>query len=120
MSPIRLYIDEDAMHDAIILSLRSRNVDVVSATDAEMINRIDDDQLMTATGLDRVLYSYNIKDYQRIHGEWLVKEQTHAGIIVAVQQRYSVGEELSRLTRMINELSAGNMRDRLEYLGNWG
>ena len=55
MSPIRLYIDEDAMHEAIILSLRSRNVDEVSATDAEMINRIDDGQLMTATGLGRVL-----------------------------------------------------------------
>ena len=119
MNPIRLYIDEDAMHAALILSLRSRNVDVVSATDAEMVNRVDDDQLMASTGLGRVLYSYNIKDYQRIHGEWLVKERTHAGIIVAVQQRYTVGEELSRLMSIINELSSGDMRNRLEYLGNW-
>ena len=120
MAIIRLYIDEDAMHGAFILGLKARNVDVVTATDATMINREDDDHLMAATGLGRALYSYNGCDYQRLHGEWLAAGRSHAGIILAAQQRYSVGEEIRRIIRLISQVSTEQMRDRVEYLGHWG
>jgi hypothetical protein len=44
MSQIRLYLDEDSMRKALVFGLRSRNVDVLTAAEAEMINRDDQDQ----------------------------------------------------------------------------
>jgi hypothetical protein len=42
------------------------------------------------------------------------------GIIVAPQQRYSVGEELRRLMRLIGGVTAEEMRERIEFLSGWG
>ena len=55
MGQTRLYVDEDAMHGIIVQGLISRNVDVVTATSANMVNREDEDHLMVATGLGRAL-----------------------------------------------------------------
>ena len=120
MGQIRLYVDEDAMHGIVVQGLISRSVDVVTATTANMVNRDDEDHLMIATGLGRALYSYNGGDYQRLHTEWLTGGRTHAGIILAAQQRYTIGEELNRLVRLVSRVSAGEMRDRLEFLNSWG
>lgn len=39
MSLLRLYFDEDAMDGDVVRGLRSRGIDVVTATDARMIRR---------------------------------------------------------------------------------
>jgi hypothetical protein len=49
VSQIRLYLDEDSMRRALVFGLRARNVDVMTAADAEMINRDDEDHLVTAS-----------------------------------------------------------------------
>ena len=108
------------MHGIIVQALISRSVDVVTAASADMINREDEDHLMVATGLGRALYSYNGGDYQRLQTLWLKAGRTHAGIILAAQQRYKIGDELSRLARLLRRVSAAEMRDRLEFLNSWG
>jgi hypothetical protein len=45
--------------------------------------------------------------------------ESRAGIILAVQQRYSVGEQMRRLLRLIDTLTAEEMRDRIEFLSAW-
>jgi hypothetical protein len=45
--------------------------------------------------------------------------QNHAGIILAAQQRYSVGEQMRRLLRLISSLTAEEMRNRIEFLSAW-
>ena len=45
--------------------------------------------------------------------------RTHAGVIVAAQQCYNIGEELRRIMRLISRLSAEDMRNRLEFLSSW-
>lgn len=119
MSQIRLYLDEDSMRRSLVFGLRARNVDVVTAADAEMINRDDQDQLATATTSERVLYTFNTADYCILHQEWTSRGRVHAGIIVAPQQRYAVGEELRRLMRLVSSVSAEDMRSRLEFLSSW-
>ena len=49
MSQVRLYLDEDAMRKALVFGLRARNVDVLAAADANMINRQDEDHLVMAS-----------------------------------------------------------------------
>jgi hypothetical protein len=36
-----------------------------------------------------------------------------------VQQRYSVGEQMRRLLRLIDTLTAEEMRNRIEFLSAW-
>jgi hypothetical protein len=45
--------------------------------------------------------------------------QSHAGIILAVQQRYTVSEQLRRLLRLISTLKAEDMHNRIEFLSAW-
>lgn len=85
-----------------------------------MVNRSDEAHLRWAAQEGHALYSFNIADYSREHGLWLARGQAHTGIILAPQQRYSMGEQLQRLLHLLSTRTAEEMRDRLEYLSAWG
>ena|SRR5438477_12270587 len=119
MSRIRLYFDEDAMQHAVVVALRARRIDVLTASDCGMIGRSDEQHLHYATTNERALYSFNIRDCSLLHDQWVASGQEHSGIILAFQQRYSVGEQLRRLLHLLNRKSAEEMLSRLEYLSAW-
>ncbi|MGA3239298.1 MAG: DUF5615 family PIN-like protein [Bryobacteraceae bacterium] len=119
MSRPRLYLDEDSMRRSLVFGLRARNVDVLTALEAEMINRSDEDHLAAAAASGRVLYTFNVADYCVLHQAWMSQPRSHAGIVVAPQQRYSTGEELRRLMRLIGSVTAEEMRNRIEFLSAW-
>src|SRR5438552_1452403 len=103
------------MDKALVSSLRARGVDLLTAREAGMIERQDEDHLAFATKEGRVLYTYNVADYCRLQ----TQGRSHAGLILAQQQRYSVGEQMRRLLRLIAAKTAEDMRSRVEFLGNW-
>lgn len=113
---IRLYVDEDSMRRALVVALESRGVDVQTALDAGMIARPDEAHLQLAATQGRVLYTFNIADFCRLHTDWLKEGRDHAGIIVAQQTQYSVGEQLRRLLRIISTRPAEEMTNHLEFL----
>lgn len=76
MSQVRLYLDEDAMRNALVFILRSRNVDVMTAAEAAMINRDDQDHLAVAATSGRVLYSFNVADYCILHQAWMSEHRS--------------------------------------------
>lgn len=117
---IALYLDEDAQDNDLVHALQLRGVDVVRACDQGMDHRSDDDQLMMASSSGRVLFGFNIRDYLRIHTEWMMRGQSHAGIVLAKQQAYSIGEQLRRLTRIIGAKSAEEMENQILFLSDWG
>jgi len=51
VSGLRLYVDQDAMDGDLIRGLRSRGVDVLTAADADMIRRKDEEHLSLATAM---------------------------------------------------------------------
>ena len=120
MGRLRLYLDEDAMQHGLVIALRARRIDIVTAAEAGMINKSDEDHLERAAAEGRVLYSFNIADYYALHFSWLARGRTHAGIVLAPQQRYSVGEQLRRLLDMLNKRTAVEMQSRIEHLSVWG
>ena len=85
-----------------------------------MVGKSDEEHLRQASSAGRVLYSFNIKDYSLLHEEYIASGRQHAGIVLAFQQRYSIGEQLRRLLHLLNLKSAAEMLSRLEYLSNWG
>ena len=116
---IRLYFDEDSMHHGLVAALRSRGADVLTAFESGMSRADDEDQLTFARSEQRVVYTFNVGDFCDIHSRWLAAGDSHFGIIIAPQQRMSVGEQLRRLLEQMAALSAGEMNDRLEFLSNW-
>jgi len=67
----------------------------------------------------RVLFSFNISDFQRLHTEYLSQGESHAGMILAPQQQFSIGEQIRRLLKLAAARSAEEMENRLEFLSNW-
>ena len=85
-----------------------------------MVGRSDEEHLRHASIDGRVLYSFNIRDYSLLHEQWIASGREHSGIILASQQRYSIGEQLRRLLHLLNRKPAAEMLSRLEYLSTWG
>jgi hypothetical protein len=116
---ISLYLDEDSQDNDLIHALRLRGVDVVGAWGVGMRQRADEEHLLLATTQGRALYSFNVRDFYRLHTEFLAQGRAHAGIILAKQQRYSVGEQMRRLLKLMATKSAEEMRDHVEFLSDW-
>lgn len=119
MSNVRLYFDADSMQRAVVAGLQARGIDVMTALDAGAAGWSDERQLEFARSQGRVLFSFNVAHFSRLNTEYLSQGKPHAGIIVAPQQRYSVGEQIRRLVTLIAAKTGEDMRDRLEFLGNW-
>ncbi len=119
MTKIRLYLDEDTMDSDLLGALRLRNVDVFSAGEAQMLSRSDEEQLQWALNNQRIIYSFNVRDFYRIHKKYVENQQRHAGIILGVLS-YSIGEQMRRLLRIIANKSAEEMENQVEFLSAWG
>ena len=109
------------MDKALVSALRARGLDLLTAHEADMVERQDEDHVAFATREGRVLYSFNVADYCRLQAQG----PSHAGLILAQQQRYPVGDQMRRLLRLVAAKSAEEMRDRFSFrqatlgLGQW-
>jgi hypothetical protein len=119
MARIKLYVDEDAMGRPLIRTLKSNGVDVITASDVDMVSKDDEQHLEYATFLGRVLYSYNVRDYPSLNIRFWEEGRIHSGIVLAANSRYDVGEQLRRLLNLIDKRSAEEMVGQIEYLGGW-
>ncbi len=116
---ICFYFDEDSMDRALVRALRGRGVDIITALEADMIEQPDEKHLSFATAQERVLYSSNIGDFCRLHTAWLTQNRSHAGMVLSLQQHHSIGERMRCLLKLINQLSAEDMKNRVEFLSSW-
>jgi hypothetical protein len=55
----------------------------------------------------------------RLHAQYLVEGRVHAGMLLARQQHYSVGEQMRRVLKVMALRSAVDMRNRVEFLSAW-
>ena len=51
------------MDSDLLDALRLRNVDVLSTNEAQMLSRSDEEQLKWALDNQRVIYSFNVRDF---------------------------------------------------------
>ncbi|MCX8090911.1 MAG: DUF5615 family PIN-like protein [Verrucomicrobiae bacterium] len=116
---IRLYLDEDSSDTQLVKALRMRGLDVASAAECGMLGRTDVEQVEWCVAHGRVLYSANRRDFYRIHAQLMREGKNHPGIILGLQQHYSVGERMRRLLRLVASLSAEDMVNRVEFLSRW-
>ena len=108
------------MASDLTIALRARDIDVRTALEAAMIRQSDEHHLERATKEQRVLYTFNLADFYHLHTTWVAAGLIHGGLILANQQRYSVGDQLKRLLRLVGNRSAEEMRGKVEFLSAWG
>ena len=99
MSQIRLDLDEDTSRRALIQALRNSGIDLVTTSEASNLSCTDEQQLVWATTQNCVIYSFNVRDFCRIHQTYMEQGIEHSGIIVVERQSYSVGEQLRGILR---------------------
>ena len=104
------------MSRALLRGLRSRGIDVTTVLDEGRVGDSDRAQLAYARQIKRVLYSFNVSDFCRLHKEYLTEGRSHAGIVVVYRQRYSSGEQLRLLLKLAGMKSAEDMTNTLLFL----
>lgn len=115
--PIRLYLDEDAQRNSLVRALRARQIDVLTANEAELAGASDLEQLAFAVSQNRTIFTFNRGDFVQLHTAFLKDGRSHAGIIVSDQ--LEIGVVIRRLLKLLDARSAEQMLDWLEFLGNW-
>jgi hypothetical protein len=113
---VRLYMDEDASEHAVIVGLRARSIDLLTTAEANRLGMSDADQLAFAREQGRAIYTFNASDFSRLHREYLEQGDSHAGIIVIPEQRYSIGEKVRRIAALVHSATAESMKDHIEFL----
>ncbi len=119
MSQIRLYMDEDSGDTALVLALENWGVDVITTLGVNRLSFSDEEQLIWAKSQGRVLYSSNIRDFYSLHTAFLTQEQPHSGRILVQQQRYSIGELMRGILRLVAAKSAEEMENQVEFISTW-
>jgi hypothetical protein len=116
VSQICFYLDEDTINAALVKALRNANLNVVIVADAGRLGYPDEEQLIWATEQGRVIYSFNIGDFCRLHRDFIAQERNHAGIVLASQQQYSIGQQLRGLLKLAADNSSEEMVNQLMFL----
>jgi hypothetical protein len=87
--------------------------------DSGLFGESDEEQLAFSTVRRCVLYRFNVGAFYRLPVEWIAAGRTHAGILLAQQQRFSAGKQLRRICAFAVR-TAADMVGQVEFLGNWG
>ena len=81
--------------------LRARGVDVLTAEEAQMRGAPDEQHLEFAAAQNRVLYSYNRRDFARIHRDWVAGGRSHAGIVLLTNRRAGYGYQIEEILAVL-------------------
>ena len=119
MSQISLYLDEDTIQKGLVKALGNAAVDVTTTASENRLGFSDESQLIWAAKQGRVIYTFNVEDFCRLHSIFLAEKRNHAGIILGIQQRYSIGQQLRGILRLTATKSAEEMINQIEFLGNY-
>jgi hypothetical protein len=79
----------------------------------------DEQHLEFATREGRVLVGANQSDFMMLHRETVTAGNCHAEIVIASQSP-GFGERIRRLVRLAAAVGEEEMRDRIEFLSDWG
>lgn len=100
-------------------SLRRRQVDVLTVVEIGSFAMSDEQLLIWAATQGRPIYTFNAGDFSILNRRFQNEGREHAGIIIGVQQRYSIGDQLRRIVRILTTLTKAEMKNRVEFLSNW-
>jgi hypothetical protein len=112
----RLHLDADTAIKALERALRERGHNV-TRTPTEWIpfDASDEEQLLAATAQGRVIFTFNIRDFQILAQRF----QHHAGIVLAVQTSWTLSQLIHALDRLLSETEAETWVGQVRWLNQW-
>jgi len=116
---ISLYLDEDTMDEDLVRALRTSGIELMTVREAQLLGKSDEEHLLYAAEYGYVVYTFNVGDFMALHTKFLQEGLSHGGIILGEQRRWSVGEQMRRLVRIIDSKSADEMKDQYLFLSAW-
>ncbi len=116
MTKPRLHLDADASIKVLHKALSERGHDV-SRTPTEWMPLDADDrtQLLGATAQGRILFTFNIRDFQALARQY----PEHRGLLLAVQNRWTLHELIDALDHMLSETKAEEWIGQVRWLNDW-
>lgn len=107
---LRFYLDEN-VPTAIATQLQSREIDVVTVRDLNLLGDEDDNHLQRATSMGRILCTHD-SDFLQLATDGL----PHAGIVFGQQDKHYIGEWVKYLELMHSVYTPDEMVNTIEFL----
>ena len=114
-----LYFDEDAQGKELIRLVRNAGIFASSVNEQHTRGWSDEEQLIFAVSKGWAIFTYNEVDFEPLHSQWIMDGKRHHGIIVADQFGLSRQEKAAKLKVLVQNRSAEQMLNNLEYLSSW-
>jgi hypothetical protein len=113
---IALYTDQDV--DAELAQMiRAEGHDAISTYEAGNAGQSDREQLQYAAQHQRALLTHNSKHFDPLFNEFAEQRFEHYGLITS--QQLHVGEMLRRVLRLLDSVSAEEMKGNYKNLGEF-
>ncbi len=113
---IALYTDAD-IGLALAKQLRERGYDALSALEVGKYQPSDQEQLDYAVSERRAILTFNNRHFEPLYKEYWNAGKEHYGIIVSEQ--IALGEMLRRTLKLLNSVSADEMKNNFKNLGEF-
>lgn len=98
--PLRFYIDEDSLWHPLWLALHAHHAEVLTALAVNLIAVPIAEHLTYATVQERLLLTFNARDYLDLHHLLAERGLTHAGVVVLRPQAASVEDVAHQLLEL--------------------
>ncbi len=108
---IEIYTDE-SVSPAIARGLRRRGLEATDAREENNIGFTDEEQLDYIRDKNFVLFTYD-DDFVRIVKE---EESEYPGIIYCDQRKYSIGETIRELAKVVEKRRKKDLENKIWYL----
>lgn len=114
--PPRLHLNEH-LSPRLASQLHKHGFDVTTSQSAKLLSQSDEQQLAYAAKQQRALVTFNVKDFTRLHQQYLAHSQEHWGIIFSTPEAINV--LFHRLLRLLNSVTAEELKNQIRWLNEF-
>jgi Domain of unknown function (DUF5615) len=116
VSEPKLHLDMDTSRRDLYQALLSKGHDVTRTPNQDIRQDASDEyQLLWATSHQRIIFTFNIKDYVNL----AKKHPYHSGILLANQKLTSIAQLISALDRVLIDTSPEEWTGQIRWINEW-
>ncbi len=114
--PPKLHLNEH-LSPRLAEQLRKYGFDVTSTIELGMAEADDAEQLGFAASQQRAFVSFNHKHFAILHAQYMAEGKEHWGVILSTEE--NIGVMRRRLLRLLNTLSAEELKNQMRWLNEF-